>query len=52
MDSFDEYYDSCGESGSFCYVENIKVTQYFYEGFLPDVVPLDYGENASGDEGK
>ena len=32
-------------------MEYLKDTQYFDEGALTGVIPLNYGENASNDEG-
>ena len=45
-------YDSDGEPGPFCDAEDLEDTQIFYKDYLPDVVPLDDGENYSSDEGE
>ena len=44
---FNKVYDSDGEPGPFCYMEDLEDTQYFYEYNLPDVFPPDSGKNFS-----
>ena len=44
-------YYSDGEPGPLFDIEYPEDTQYFNEDALPDVFPLDSGENNSNDEG-
>ena len=52
QDSFNEGYDTDGEPGPLCDVEDIEDNQDFDQDALPDIFPLDAGENASDGEGK
>ena len=46
-----KFYDSYGEPGTFCGMEDIEDTQDFYEYALPDVFTPDAGICFSGYEG-
>ena len=43
-DTLDEGYDSDGEPGHFCDMEDLEDNQYFVDSALPDVFPLDTGD--------
>ena len=50
-DRLNNVYDSDGEPGTFCDMEDLEDTQYFYEYALPDVFTPDSGKFYYGYEG-
>ena len=50
-DRFNKVYDSGGEPGPLCDMEDLEYNKYFDEYALPDVLPPDAGKHFSDYEG-